>query len=175
MLLAGDEIANSQDGNNNAYCQDNPIGWVAWDEADEALLAFTRRLIAFRRAHSVLRQDLFLHGRTRPEDGKADVAWRSFDGGAVNWRDEALEGFCLVLRGSAEAPPYRDTDDAVMLAFNGGATPARVALPATPADRVWLRALDTADPEAEPRPCNAGQAQTVAAQSVAAFALGRAA
>jgi isoamylase len=51
MLLAGDEFGHSQGGNNNAYCQDNETGWIDWETADEDLLAFTRRLIAFRKAH----------------------------------------------------------------------------------------------------------------------------
>ena len=49
MLLAGDEIANSQKGNNNAYCQDNEIGWVDWANADNELMEFVRYLSAFRR------------------------------------------------------------------------------------------------------------------------------
>src|SRR5690606_35492654 len=51
MLLGGDEIGRTQQGNNNAYCQDNEISWFDWDNIDEPLLQFTRRLIAFRRAH----------------------------------------------------------------------------------------------------------------------------
>jgi pullulanase/glycogen debranching enzyme len=51
MILAGDELGRTQGGNNNAYCQDNPISWIDWDGADADLTAFTRRLIAVRRAH----------------------------------------------------------------------------------------------------------------------------
>ncbi|TVQ54322.1 MAG: glycogen debranching enzyme GlgX [Rhodobacteraceae bacterium] len=173
MLLAGDEIANSQSGNNNAYCQDNEIGWVDWPNADADLLAFTRRLTAFRRRHGVVRQSLFLHGETRPEDGKPDVAWRAFDGGAVDWRDPTLDRFCLLLRGSAEAPGYATTEDAVLIAFNGRGEPASLHLPAAPAGCVWTRALDTADADAPVTQCAGEALQEVFADSIAAFALER--
>ena len=60
MILGGDELGRTQGGNNNAYCQDNPVSWVDWDAADAAATAYTRRLIAVRRAHPVLRRDRYL-------------------------------------------------------------------------------------------------------------------
>src|SRR3546814_6173630 len=70
MLRAGDEIGDSQQGNNNAFCQDNAISWVDWPAGDPALLGFTRKVIAFRKAHPCLRPSRFLHGRRRAEDGE---------------------------------------------------------------------------------------------------------
>ncbi len=171
MLLAGDEIGNSQGGNNNAYCQDNETSWIDWSSGDEKLLAFTRRLIAFRRAHPVLRQSRFLHGRAREMDGEVDVAWRTFDGGAVNWRDPGLDGFCLVLRSSAEAPAFAQTDEAVFIAVNGGVRPEKIVLPAAPEHRVWVRAVDTAAPDASEVKCDPNWPQHVDGQSVVAYAL----
>ena len=55
MILAGDEVGHSQNGNNNAYAQDNDTTWIDWEAADEAFLAFTRLLISFRKAHPILR------------------------------------------------------------------------------------------------------------------------
>ena len=81
MLRAGDEVADSQRGNNNAYCQDNAVSWIDWAASDTALLGFTRRLSALRRAHSCLRQSRFLHGRERAEDGTPDVEWFGLEGG----------------------------------------------------------------------------------------------
>ncbi|MFN3613038.1 MAG: glycogen debranching protein GlgX [Rubrimonas sp.] len=169
MLLAGDEMGNSQNGNNNAYCQDNPIGWVDWEGADRELLAFTRRLIAFRAAHPVLRQRYFLHGEPRPADGLPDVEWLSFEGGEAQWSDPGLARFCLMLRGCAEAPAYRDTDDCALIAFNGSAEQASLTLPSAPRARRWVRALDTAAPEAEAAAADA--ATVVAPVSVAVFIL----
>src|SRR5690606_30534462 len=128
MLRAGDEVGDSQKGNNNAYCQDNPLGWIGWPTADRALLGFTRRAIAFRRAHPCLRQSWFLHGRRRAENNEPDVTWLSLDGSPVNWRDPSLDGFCLLLRPFAEAPPYASSDDVVLLAFNGSRNPAATQL-----------------------------------------------
>ena len=65
MLMAGDELARTQDGNNNAYCQDNELCWVDWDldERGQRLHAFTKRLIALRRDHPVFRRPDFLSGK----------------------------------------------------------------------------------------------------------------
>ena len=65
MLLAGDEIGRTQRGNNNAYCQDNEMSWLAWDlqPKQQALLDFTERLISLRREHPVFRRRHFFQGR----------------------------------------------------------------------------------------------------------------
>ena len=78
MLLAGDERNRTQNGNNNAYCQDNEITWIHWhnNEAAASLQDFTQRLIAFRMAHPVLRRPWFLHGNhTSKLSGLPDVSW----------------------------------------------------------------------------------------------------
>jgi glycogen operon protein len=64
MLLAGDEFLNSQNGNNNVYCQDNPVGWVNWSnlEKNRDMYEFVRKMIAFRHAHPVLRDEHFYTG-----------------------------------------------------------------------------------------------------------------
>ena len=62
MLLGGDEMGRTQQGNNNAYCQDNEMTWFDWADPDTGLLAFTRRLIALRKAHPVFRRNRFLAG-----------------------------------------------------------------------------------------------------------------
>jgi len=144
MLLAGDEISNSQSGNNNAYCQDNPTGWVNWDGADTELQGFVANLAAFRRAHKTLRQSRFLHGARRPGDNLPDVEWADFKGEALRWRDPGLSNFCLILRGSAETSQPDAKRDCVFLVFNRGGEPADVKLPAAPSGYHWLRAVDTA-------------------------------
>lgn len=171
MLLAGDEIANSQGGNNNAYCQDNEIGWIDWPGADAELLEFVRRLTELRRAHPALRQGRFLHGRVRAEDNQPDVIWRGFDGGSVNWRDPGLGVFCLRVRGSAEAADPSLVDDDVFLAFNNQQRDRSVALPDAPEGRHWIRCLDTAAPATPERAVL--EQESVAADSVVVFALDR--
>ncbi|WP_071673481.1 glycogen debranching protein GlgX [Nioella nitratireducens] len=171
MVLAGDEIGNSQQGNNNAYCQDNPTGWITWDEGDETLLAFVTRLSAFRRAHPVLRQSRFLHGGERLQDAQADVQWMDLRGRPLQWRDPGLSTFALILRASAEAPGYAVDDDPVFLVFNREDASAKATLPPAPAGRQWVRAIDTAAPEATASVEETPDAAAVAGQSVLAFAL----
>ena len=67
MIVGGDELGRTQQGNNNAYCQDNPITWFDWSAVDEDLLAFTRRLVAFRQTHPVFRRRRFLVGAEAAE------------------------------------------------------------------------------------------------------------
>jgi len=77
MILAGDEFGHSQQGNNNAYCQDNEISWLAWPHESEGrvMLDFMRQMIQFRRQHPVLRRTRFMHGRAMSSDGVKDITW----------------------------------------------------------------------------------------------------
>lgn len=149
MMWAGDEISNSQQGNNNAYCQDNEIGWVNWDKANHEQLDFVSRLSAFRKAHPALRQSHFLHGAKRSADGHIDVKWIDFDGGHIDWADHKLSRLCLLLRCSAEAPDYVPNDDVVLIAFNRQNEKADLHLPHISAGTSWLKAIDTSDPRAQ--------------------------
>jgi isoamylase len=166
MLLAGDELGNSQGGNNNAYAQDNETGWVKWAQADAALTAFVTRLAALRRDHPVLRQRRFLHARARARDGLPDVIWRRADGSPPapeDWHDPAFRCLGLELRGSSEA---EGPDCAPLFAvFNPGAA-RRVALPQTVPG--WKLILDTTRPEAGPE--TVAESLEVPADSVLVFA-----
>lgn len=169
MLLAGDEIGNSQQGNNNAYCQDNAIGWINWNKADPELLDFVRQLSQFRRDHKCLRQSRFLHGAERSRDGHPDVEWTDFSGAPLQWRDPGLAQFCLMLRCSAEAAPTESDGDVVLLVFNREEEPAEVTLPATPEGHHWVCAIDTAALDVFPF-CQAGD-QTIECQGRSVIAL----
>ena len=171
MLRAGDEVAHSQRGNNNAWCQDNEVSWIDWTASDATLLRFTRRLIALRRAHSCLRQSRFLHGRECDAVGMPDVQWLGFDGGPVEWADPELDSFCLVLRESAETPACVADDDCMALVFNRSSVELSTRLPALNEGCVWLRVLDTARPEA-PRVLCSDLLQHVSPESIVAFEAG---
>lgn len=171
MLLAGDEIGNSQGGNNNAYCQDNETGWINWDQADDSLKEFTRKLSAFRAAHKVLRQRWFLHGGDR--DGLPDVEWTDFDGAPLQWRDPGLSCLTVTLRCAAEAPDYEADGDAVFLIFNRDESEAVAKLPACPPGRRWRRYIDTEEPELPATGRAAAGSVTAAARSVVVLALER--
>ncbi|MDW4498950.1 glycogen debranching protein GlgX [Sulfitobacter sp. D35] len=170
MLLAGDEFGNSQQGNNNAYCQDNAVGWVNWGNADAELMYFVEQLSAFRVKHRALRQTRFLHGAARAADGLPDVEWTDFSGGPLHWRDPGLTNFCLTLRCSAEAPEYEASDDTVFIAFNREETSMTSVLPDAPGGRRWVRGIDTSLGEVNDEDGVPGQA-VIARRSVAAFVL----
>lgn len=169
MLLAGDEIGNTQHGNNNAYCQDNDIGWIDWPNRDQSLEDFVCQIIHFRSAHPVLRQSRFLHGGVRPTDKLPDVEWRSFSGEPLEWRDPSLSCFSVILRGSAESSiAERDT---VFLVFNRGEA-AEVFLPNAPHNHHWVRAIDTENEEFIPPEVIEPRCVLVGQDSVVAFAAG---
>ena len=166
MLLAGDEIGNGQQGNNNAYAQDNEIGWVDWPRADPALAAFVARLIALRKEFRVLRQRRFLHGLERAVDGLPDVIWRRPDGAIPrpeDWHDPNFRCLCVELRRAAEGD--LSDGEAIFAVFNTGG-PVRLALP--PTAQRWQLLLDTTRPEAPPGPV--GPEVEAPAHSVLVFA-----
>ena len=80
MLLAGDEMGNTQHGNNNAYCQDNEIAWIKWDQADPYLIAFVQLLTGLRRSHPVFRRPHFFRNGEMPGTRVHDIVWLNPDG-----------------------------------------------------------------------------------------------
>ena len=138
MLLAGDEIGNTAAGNNNAYCQDNPISWLDWDGADLELLAFVRRCIALRRGHAALRRDTWLTEDTDPSEAVSPfgVEWRRPDGESMqidDWHDATRH--CLGMR-------IGDPDDTLLLLFNAELDDVVFTLPSGR----WRTLLDCAAP-----------------------------
>lgn len=179
MLLAGDEIGNTQGGNNNAYAQDNAVGWVDWAGADAGLAQFVARLIALRRTHPVLRQRRFLHARKRQADDLPDVIWRRADGAAPrpeDWHDPAFRCLCVEVRMAAEGEEGcggggagADGAQAIFAVFNAGPAVA-VCLPDTASG--WRLLLDTTRPDMAPAPPHSTPAQhslDCPAQSVLVF------
>ena len=145
MLLAGDELGNSQQGNNNAYCQDNPIGWVNWEEQDTDLIEFVAELSQFRKDYKGVRQTLFLHGQELCKDGTPNVEWMDFQGGKVDWDHSGLSGFCLSLGSCSVATPEYVKDHApAFIIFNRDEHSAEVLLPRTSKARHWVKQIDTA-------------------------------
>ncbi|BBK43527.1 glycogen operon protein GlgX homolog [Allostella vacuolata] len=123
MLLAGDEFGRTQNGNNNAYCQDNAVSWLDWASAElpqnAALAAFVARLTALRHAHPILRCRHFLHGREEVMPGVLDIAWFDEQGQAIGhdaWNDP--EQRTLVLRRAGAREDGRV--DVLTLALNPG-------------------------------------------------------
>ncbi len=154
MILAGDELGQSQGGNNNAYAQDNDVSWINWAAADKGFQAFVARLVALRAAHPVLRQKRFLHAEVRDADGLPDVIWRKADGtrpATGDWHDAGFRCLCLELRMAAEGP---DAPDAIFAVFNTGGS-APLTLPDTA--KGWQIEVNTTQPAAPPGPWPKGQ------------------
>ena len=140
MLLGGDEFGRTQGGNNNAYCQDNAVSWIDWDllERNADLHRFVRLLLAFRRAHPVLRRRDFLRGSGNATSPRPDVSWHGEELFQPDWGPRG-RAFAMHLAG--EHAPAPDCD--LYLALNMGEEPAELALPQPPRGQRWLRVVDT--------------------------------
>jgi glycogen operon protein len=154
MLLAGDERSRTQDGNNNAYCQDNEISWLDWrlDEPRGELLEFTRRLIALRRDHPVFRRTTFLAGDS-VRSALPDVWWFRPDGRKMTRRDwQGAQGprLGVFLNGeeletrTAEGDHVRD--DSFIVLFNAAPDSVVFKLPPRRFGANWTVELSTGDP-----------------------------
>jgi glycogen operon protein len=170
MLLGGDEIGRTQDGNNNAYCQDNELSWFDWDARDESLLEFTRGLVALRKRHPIFRRRRWFHGR--PIRGTVDIGWFKPDGNEMSeddWNTSFARAIGIFLNG--EAIPGRDArgqrlvDDSFLLLFDAGAEPVEWTLP-THWPGPWQPVLDTTDGVHENGAAPAGPRVTTRARSV---------
>jgi glycogen operon protein len=150
MILMGDEVSRTQFGNNNAYCQDTEMSWLAWSEderngqgeRDQAFLAFTRGLLAIRRDLGLFNQSRFLHGKLVPglEEGVRDVCWLRPDGqemGEADWHAHDPKVLAMVL---ADAQGRR-----AIVFVNGAPEDVTFALPEPLAALQWTDLFSTAD------------------------------
>lgn len=143
MLLAGDEFNRTQQGNNNAYCQDSEIAWVDWtlDEAAESLLDFTRLLIELRQTHNAFRPSHFLEGQLRPKIGYRDIEWLRPDGvhmSQIDWHVHYARFVMILL--TQEHP----SDAQFLVLLNAGDHAISAKLPAPPHGGQWQVVFDTA-------------------------------
>ena len=150
MLLGGDEMGRTQQGNNNAYCQDNEVSWHDWSRADLELLAFTRRVIALRRDHALFRLRRWFSGR--PIRGVPDIGWVRPDGsemGDEDWEAGFARSVGMFLNGEAIRAPdergQRVSDDSFVVLLNAHDAPVEWRLPLAWGSG-WQLVLDTADP-----------------------------
>jgi glycogen operon protein len=157
MLLMGDEVGRTQDGNNNAYCQDNEIAWLAWndvDERDRAFLEFSRGLIRLRARSRLLHFDRFLHGEVIDGRGIRNVVWYRADGQemhAAAWTDPAARVVGLLLS---------DPKARFLLLTNSHHEPIPFKLPAVPIAGNWAVRVDTVTGEIDPLHREVGPDQT---------------
>jgi isoamylase len=129
MLLGGDEFRRTQRGNNNAYCQDNEVSWFDWSllEKHDEIHRFTRGMIAFRRAHPMLRAEYFY-----TDD---DIKWFAANGATPNWEDPRQKSLACLILGKTEPDLF--------ILFNADITPVDFSIPALPPGMIWRLAVDT--------------------------------
>ncbi|HET7328760.1 MAG TPA: glycogen debranching protein GlgX [Nocardioidaceae bacterium] len=164
MLLHGDELGRSQNGNNNAYCQDSELSWIDWSAVDTDLVAFVQRLTALRAENPVFRRRRFFTG-DNDEDGVPDVAWLRTDGVEMDdddWSAGSVRSMAVYLNGRAITEPDTRGEEiegeSFLLLLNSGLEPVDFTVPDGLFGDAWMPVLDTSDdsvgtePEAKPLP-----------------------
>ena len=147
MMVAGDEIRRTQNGNNNAYCQDTPVSWFDWDLVGEnqELLRFSKALIQFRKMQPAVRRQSFLTGDAVAPDQLPDVSWYSPIGTAVDWHhDQAM--ICLLVAPPANEDPEGAGRD-VLSMLNASAYGREFIVPPVAKSTQWRLFIDTAEKE----------------------------
>jgi glycogen operon protein len=154
MLMAGDEFGRTQQGNNNAYCQDNEISWVDWQigETGLALTDFVRRLTTLRHRFPILRRGRFLTGAYDEQLGVKDVTWINAAGEemtAEDWDNPGTRSFAMLMDGRAQATGIRrPAGDATLLwVLNNYHDAVPFTLPEVAGGRNWGLVFDTNLPE----------------------------
>ncbi|HSA63545.1 MAG TPA: glycogen debranching protein GlgX [Nitrospira sp.] len=152
MICGGDEIARSQGGNNNAYCQDNEVSWYNWDISSEeqSLFTFTSALIMLRAAHPVFRRRQFFQGRSIYGADIKDLSWFRPDGEEMT-EEDWKQGYvrCLGVRLAGDRIEEKDhlgnpiLDDTFLLLINAHHEPIQFTLPPPSANMQWQLVLDT--------------------------------
>jgi len=175
MLLAGDEIGRTQQGNNNAYCQDNEISWLDWDNIDSDLLEYTRTLIRFRKKHRVFRRRRWFQGQPIHGSEVSDIAWFTPDGVEMeeeDWGEGYAKSLGVFLNGEGIRAPgprgERVTDNHFYLMINAHYEALTFRLPAKEWGKTWTLILDTREPDfiQNGRTYSAVQEVTVEARSL---------
>jgi glycogen operon protein len=180
MICGGDEIGRTQRGNNNAYCQDNEIGWFDWalTPDQQGFLEFTRRLIDLRRRHPVLKRRKFFHGRAIRGAGVKDLVW--LDPAGREMTDEvwlAHDVRCLGVRLTGDVIDEVDhrgeriVDDTLLILFNANETAVPFHLPNHLPAEEWMTVLDTARTDATPRRFPGGYVYDLLGPSLAVLIL----
>jgi len=157
MILGGDEIGRTKQGNNNTYCQDNELSWFDWKQADMELYEFVRRLIQLRRDHPTFRRWKWLRGKPIWDGNDPDISWLRPDGNPLekaDWDTSYSLALLVFLNGreiaGVDARGDRVVDDHFYLAFNSSDQPITFALPQQSPTVGWEKVIDTTHALTEP-------------------------
>jgi isoamylase len=179
MMLAGDEFGRTQQGNNNAYCQDNDISWVDWKLAykNKCLASFVRKLIELRQKYPILRRKLFLNGDYIEDLGIRDVTWINPQGEQMSiedWHDPGVRCFGMLLDGRAQTTGIRQRgkEATILLIFNARAEDVEFTMPDYTGPCKWSLLIDSNTPDvAQTDLAASGESHCVNGRSLLAFVL----
>jgi glycogen operon protein len=174
QLLAGDELGNSQGGNNNAYCQDSPISWIQWDRTDFELLEFVKLLVRLRREHPVFRRPHFFRGQPIRGTAVKDIVWLNPEGREQqdeDWHFPEARTLGFLLGGDAGELFYsvggrQELDDGFIVLMNAFHEPVPFTLPPDEMGRRWELVLDTANGKEPGQRYEAGSEYPLQARSL---------
>ncbi|MCW3148102.1 glycogen debranching protein GlgX [Stutzerimonas stutzeri] len=173
MIVAGDEFARTQHGNNNAYCQDSEIGWVNWDISEDSygLLAFVRKLIRLRQRFPMLRRGRFLVGAYNEELGVKDVTWLAPNAEEMTieqWESAHNRCMGMLLDGRAQPTGIRraGSDATLLIIVNAHHDLVNFTLPDVAQGIYWNRLVDTNNPTARPERFDFGAQYAVTGRSL---------
>jgi glycogen operon protein len=169
LLLGGDEFARSQNGNNNAYCQDNELTWFDWsrDTRETDLVDFTARLCRLREQHPVFRRRQFFQGTPAPDSSRDDLDWYRPDGIAMStqdWNESFARAVAIALSGATGDATRPDVPFLILI--NAWWEPLDFHVPTPLSDLRWQIEIDTADPSVSARAIDASAAITLTGRSL---------
>jgi glycogen operon protein len=143
MILGGDEFMRTQKGNNNAYCQDNPVSWYNWKEVEKnkAMVQFVSQLIQVTKNYPVLMQKKYLLSRDLDGNRIPDIQWWSNNGEFPNWNDPGLHHIAFILDG--EEVPGEQNHYRLLIIFNAHWENQYIRIPPVVGKRQWKRVMDT--------------------------------
>jgi glycogen operon protein len=152
MIVAGDEMSRTQQGNNNAYCQDNEISWMHWEDSDQALVDFTKNIIALRKSHPAFCRRKWFQGQAIKGAGVEDIAWFLPEGTEMteeHWKTSYAKSLGIYLYGKhlhtvgPKGEPI--LDDSFYIAFNAHHEALEYTLPGERYGKHWKKILDTSE------------------------------
>ena len=176
MLLHGDELGRTQQGNNNTYAQDSELSWVDWERVDQPLVEFTAAVARLRADHPTFRRKRFFTGttvRTGDDSRLNDIVWLDLDATPMEGEDWQADGGAVLgmwLNGDSipgtDPTGNRVVDDHFLLWFNAGAEPVPATLPSSEYSEAWDVVIDTGDSVGDDHPHAAGEVVRLAGRSV---------
>jgi glycogen operon protein len=178
MISHGDELGRTQQGNNNAYCQDNELTWIDWELDDDrrTLLSFVQKLVHFRLSQPALRRRRYFQGRNIRGGDVKDVAWLTPDGHEMDdaaWNAPFVRSLGVLLSGSAidEVDERGEPllGDTLLLLLNGHDEEVTFTLPPDDDDQQWHRVFDTFEPHARDTALSPGAQYPLHGRAVAVF------